>query len=566
MIAAAAAIRTRGAFENADRERNFDVSDEIRTVSDHCKFCLYPGPYNTLMGRQRLLQGIHLTLEAPDFSKLSWFLTIFITSVIVMGVISFLMETVPEFSDFSEWQYFETVSTAIFTVEYVMRLTFSRNRSKFVIKLLNLVDLIAIAPFYITFFADINSDIFRILRVVRLGRIFKVLKKNVKDPSLTVMGQVLLGSGDAVSLLVFFIALSTIIFSSLLYYAELGNPDSSHPFQSIPECFYCVVITMTTVGYGDHKPGTALGQLVCSLAGLLGLLVIALPITILGTNFGEMYSSVSNSSGRSFKQNKDRFMSTDKEIFLHLQALRYHRIELDKSTKAINLWLKANSGKRQYLPSCWSTLSFTIINGLSRIERYIAHLDKFTTGKLVHFDYAFKDIFRETAQDKNRSSIISLMKQRSVKDKFVPQPSEEKVSTVVEVEESSDDSEEGYSNILRMAGDVSSTAILQNLLSLHELEEEDEQVKVELNHSLEQRKESIRQGLEVVNSNQSLRPSIPYFEPDLDSTTRADDADECHHSDQGFAHIEERREKDKPTPSEEASSAHTAGRPPEATG
>lgn len=91
-----------------------------------------------------------------------------------------------------------------------------------------------------------------------------------------------------------------LIFSSLLWYAEKGLYDeatgvfvrsdgSESPFGSIPAAFWWSVVTMTTVGYGDTYPVEPAGKLVATLAMVSGILVLALPLTIIGTNFSAVY-------------------------------------------------------------------------------------------------------------------------------------------------------------------------------------------------------------------------------------------------------------------------------------
>ena len=105
----------------------------------------------------------------------------------------------------------------------------------------------------------------------------------------------------ALYLVVFSMSISMIIFGSLLYYAEEGewNPETGRfmrptldgfskeptPFISIPDCFWWVIVTMTTVGYGDVSPTTPFGMTVGVLTMLNGILCLALPITVIGTNF-----------------------------------------------------------------------------------------------------------------------------------------------------------------------------------------------------------------------------------------------------------------------------------------
>jgi len=60
-------------------------------------------------------------------------------------------------------------------------------------------------------------------------------------------------------------------------------------FQSVPRTFWWAVVTMTTVGYGDMYPVTGLGKAVGVVTMFCGMIVLALPITVIGQNFSKQY-------------------------------------------------------------------------------------------------------------------------------------------------------------------------------------------------------------------------------------------------------------------------------------
>ncbi|VDD97179.1 unnamed protein product, partial [Enterobius vermicularis] len=89
---------------------------------------------------------------------------------------------------------------------------------------------------------------------------------------------------------VFFLILGIVIFAALVYYAEKLENNPENQFLSIPLGLWWAICTMTTVGYGDMTPHTALGRLVGSLCAVMGVLTIALPVPVIVGNFAMFYS------------------------------------------------------------------------------------------------------------------------------------------------------------------------------------------------------------------------------------------------------------------------------------
>lgn len=166
---------------------------------------------------------------------------------------------------------------------------------------LNIIDLIAILPFYFELmFLDQKASL-TVFRVLRLARVFRVFKVSKYSEVMQTFARVMAKSVDALLLMFFFVALGALIFGSMIFYAEGGiwmeeyqaymRPTKDGlgleptPFTSIPASFWFIFVTTTTVGYGDHYPTTWEGKVVATLTMHMGVLVLALPVTIIGTNF-----------------------------------------------------------------------------------------------------------------------------------------------------------------------------------------------------------------------------------------------------------------------------------------
>ncbi|OXA47933.1 potassium voltage-gated channel protein Shab isoform X2 [Folsomia candida] len=181
----------------------------------------------------------------------------------------------------------EMVCIIWFTAEYLIRLFAAPSKRKFFCGVLNNIDLLAIAPFYVSLFLvqlDTPGRLVQVLRVIRILRIFKLARHSIGLQSL---GFTLRHSYKGLGVLFLFLSIGVVIFSTLAYFAE--REDNSEGFGSIPQTFYWAFITMSTVGYGDVTPKTTFGKVISVITGVCGIVVIALPIPIVVNNFGLFY-------------------------------------------------------------------------------------------------------------------------------------------------------------------------------------------------------------------------------------------------------------------------------------
>ncbi|EHH59805.1 hypothetical protein EGM_10002, partial [Macaca fascicularis] len=176
--------------------------------------------------------------------------------------------------------YVEGVCVVWFTFEFLMRITFCPDKVEFLKSSLNIIDCVAILPFYLEVgLSGLSSkaakDVLGFLRVVRFVRILRIFKLTRHFVGLRVLGHTLRASTNEFLLLIIFLALGVLIFATMIYYAERigADPDdilgSNHTyFKNIPIGFWWAVVTMTTLGYGDMYPKTWSGMLVGALCAL----------------------------------------------------------------------------------------------------------------------------------------------------------------------------------------------------------------------------------------------------------------------------------------------------------
>ncbi|EPB68163.1 K+ channel tetramerisation domain protein [Ancylostoma ceylanicum] len=172
----------------------------------------------------------------------------------------------------------ERICIAFFTVEYCLRLFAAPRKLRFALKPLNLVDLLAIVPFYLELLLTLCGvddkklrDLrwaFLVVRILRVLRVIRIIKLGRFSSGLQTFGMTLQRSQKQLQMMTIVLLTGVVFFSTMIYFLE--KDEDGTPFTSIPAAYWWCIVTMTTVGYGDAVPATTM---------------LALPITIIVDNF-----------------------------------------------------------------------------------------------------------------------------------------------------------------------------------------------------------------------------------------------------------------------------------------
>ncbi|KAI3631885.1 hypothetical protein MIR68_010073 [Amoeboaphelidium protococcarum] len=256
----------------------------------------------TLSPWQQKLYGFfeaHNSIWAKLFMLVSY-------AFIVGAIITVPVQTLPQFtnSDGTESTLtddlipFQIVASTWWSIELLGRFLATNHKLTFFTHFLNFIDLLSILPVFFIGVSDPNvKSAVNILSVLRILKALKLAKYNV---GIRVGLLAIRRSKDAVFMLLLFLILSLLITSTLMYWAERGQwdqqerewvrPDGSRsPFNSIPEGFYWGITTLSTTGYGDTYPITPWGKFIASITMVLSIMTIALPTSIIGSNFMAEY-------------------------------------------------------------------------------------------------------------------------------------------------------------------------------------------------------------------------------------------------------------------------------------
>lgn len=240
--------------------------------------------------RSKLYKVLESGFDGPKSGKL---LSGFIVMLIMLNVSAIILESCQPIGEKyqNEFFLFNIFSVVIFTLEYVARIWVSiespfsdtaaplQSRIKYILSPVSLIDLLAIAPFYLSFIFAIDLRYLRMLRMLRLLKLthyFKGLRLFID-----VLRKELPNIGAAIIIMSVLVILS----ASVMYGVEHdAQPDV---FDSIPSAIWWSVVTMTTVGYGDVTPVTFLGKFISIFIMLLGVGIVALPAAMLAAKFGD---------------------------------------------------------------------------------------------------------------------------------------------------------------------------------------------------------------------------------------------------------------------------------------
>ena len=181
---------------------------------------------------------------------------------------------------------FEWTFTILFTIEYVLRLSCVGRPMSYARSFFGVVDLLGFVPTYLSLLIP-GAQYLLAIRVLRMLRLFRVLKlvKYVNESG--ELWSALVATRRKISVFLYAVLTLVVVFGSLMYVVE----GEANGFTSIPRSIYWAIVTLTTVGYGDISPQTAMGQAVASIVMIMGFAIIAVPTGIVTSEMTSRRSS-----------------------------------------------------------------------------------------------------------------------------------------------------------------------------------------------------------------------------------------------------------------------------------
>lgn len=218
------------------------------------------------------------TIVEDNTTKKGKLFDYFIQILIVLSLVSFSIESLPNLSDktLNILQKFEILSITIFSTEYILRIFVSKRPIKYIFSFYGIIDILAILPFYVTGLMDLRF--LRMFRIFRVFRAFKLIRYNKALSRFHTAYKIV-----KEELVLFFMVTLMLLFlvSAGIYAFE--NEAQPEVFKSVFHSAWWAVVTLTTVGYGDVYPITVGGRIFTFFVLMIGIGIIAVPAGLIGT-------------------------------------------------------------------------------------------------------------------------------------------------------------------------------------------------------------------------------------------------------------------------------------------
>lgn len=254
-------------------------------------------PEASVVGRYgQARQRVYQVLNGATSDQTGRTVSLGLIALILLNVLAVMAESVAGIrASYGDWlTAFEVFSVTVFVIEYLFRIwsctadpLYPRplfGRIRFALTPLAIVDLFAVLP-TLLLWGGIGMDL-RFLRILRLARLLRVAKLGRYSRALQSMGLAVRSKREELLMAVVLMVMILVVASSLMYIAE--SDQQPEAFSSIPATMWWGIMTLTTVGYGDVYPITALGKLTAAVIAIAGIGLFALPAGIVGSAFVEL--------------------------------------------------------------------------------------------------------------------------------------------------------------------------------------------------------------------------------------------------------------------------------------
>jgi len=305
----------------------FTVLDDFNSCGDarsgderHCKQCPVQSNRREQSRLARVRQIIHMTLNDHHYSLTALAYNYLMMCNIIVSILGFVLETVPALEEHLDaFQVLERVTGWLYAVDLALSAASCFSLKSYIKDIKNWLDIMAVLPIFVQDFlpalhssfsvegGSSNVKLFVMFRLLKLGRIFQLMKLPALHKTVQVLTMTMINSVTALIYFFGMVCLVLTMVGTFFYAYEKGEWDSTtqafvrplappkevkSPVQSVPEAFWWGLQTMTAEGYGDVFPVTTGGRIVGTITSIIGVLVLAVPISMMSTFFMQAFNQV----------------------------------------------------------------------------------------------------------------------------------------------------------------------------------------------------------------------------------------------------------------------------------
>lgn len=327
-----------------------------------------------------------------------------------------------------------------------------KGKLKFASNFFNLVDILAITPFILSFFNVSLVVYFKVLRMFRILRIMRYMT------SLKLMVNAFKNKKEELLITIQMIILLAILLSVGLYYVE---SDKGSGFDSILQALLWSIskYIQDIAGYGDFTPVTGWGKFLATLNGILGIAIFALPAGIIASAFldeiieAKKKKEIENSAriinryfnagyapraklgGRmahyrwsTFEVFQSRLYLKDEEIFDVIREIKYFRFRAVKSSSSLTMpdvktieRFVRNTSYGAYIKNSKCNIYFFVPR--SYLARYIGHFG-YTLASNLGYNYISVEVPLYSLKDEEIDAGSTRFYKEPIKDNLSILPDE----------------------------------------------------------------------------------------------------------------------------------------------
>ncbi|WP_114310519.1 ion transporter [Winogradskyella arenosi] len=266
--------------------------------------------------KQKWKHKIHEVIYEADTPSGKLF-DIILLVLIIFSIILVMLESIASIDEeYHQLLYIgEWVVTILFSIEYILRIISVKKPLKYVFSFFGIVDFLSTIPMYLSF-VFVGSQALVTLRALRLLRVFRILKLARYLGASNHLKASLIASRVKIMVFLFAVMITSVIFGTIMYLVE----GEANGFDNIPKSIYWCVVTLTTVGFGDIAPQTALGQLITTFIMILGYGIIAVPTGIVSAEYIRSGKQSDDKKKSLESNNYDQENDPTQHVTIHLNS------------------------------------------------------------------------------------------------------------------------------------------------------------------------------------------------------------------------------------------------------